>query len=163
LGLLRSDRLFDGAFSNFSGLNCLSELQPVARDLANHVKPGGHVLLCLWGKACVTEMLWFLARGQLRKSVRRLSTTSNARLGEFSIDITYHKLVDVRRAFAPWFEFQSHRAVGLFVPPSYAEAWVQKHTKTSARLQRLDLLFADWPALRSLGDHMLLEFVRCNP
>jgi SAM-dependent methyltransferase len=49
---------FDGAFSNFSGLNCLADLKPVARNLAGAVKPGGRVLLCLWSRVGLVSLSW---------------------------------------------------------------------------------------------------------
>src|SRR6202045_1576480 len=34
LGFMPNERFFDGAFSNFSGLNCLADLRPFASNLA---------------------------------------------------------------------------------------------------------------------------------
>src|SRR5208282_4508814 len=50
LGILPRQKQFDGAYSNFSGLNCAADLGPIARNLASLVRPGGHVLLCLWSR-----------------------------------------------------------------------------------------------------------------
>ena len=41
IGNLGECGLFDGALSNFSGLNCVEDLAAVARQLASLVKPGG--------------------------------------------------------------------------------------------------------------------------
>jgi SAM-dependent methyltransferase len=163
LSMLPFNDAFDGAFSNFSGLNCLSDLGPLARDLANLVQPGGRVLLCVWGRTCVAEILWYLFHGQKEKAFRRFSRQARATLGGATISVTYHRLSDIRHSFSPWFRFESRSAVGLFVPPSYAAAWISQHKKLFAQMEWLDLLCADWPVLRDLGDHLLLEFVRCNP
>lgn len=162
LALLPRDDLFDGAFSNFSGLNCLADLQPVARNLSLLVKPGGSVLLCLWSRVCLAELIWYVLHNQPKKAIRRLSGKSLARLGGVTISVSYPTVGAICRAFSPWFRLKSHRAVGLFVPPSYAEKWIRKQQKTLARLERVDQFCAEWPILRGLGDHMLLEFVRCN-
>ena len=154
---------FDGAFSNFSGLNCLADLKPVARNLAALVKPRGRVLLCLWSRVCWVEMLWYLFHGQLKKSVRRLSRVATARLGDMTIPVSYPSVHSLRDSFSPWFELRSRCAVGLFVPPSYVEQWISKHEKLLGLLEWLDSECADWPILRDAGDHMLLEFVRCDP
>ena len=47
---------FDGAFSNFGGLNCVANLSQVARDLARFVKPGSPVVLCLMNRFCLVGM-----------------------------------------------------------------------------------------------------------
>ena len=162
IGQLLSKPAFDGAFSNFSGLNCVSDLGPVARSLANLVQPGGRVLLCVWGRRCVAEMIWYLSHGERKKAFRRFSQNARATLGGITISLTYHKLRDIHCSFAPWFQLVSRSAVGLFVPPSYAGPWISPHKKLLAQFEWLDLLCAEWPILRDLGDHLLLEFVRCN-
>ena len=153
----------DGAFSNFSGLNCLADLKPVACHLANLVRPGGRVLLCLWSRVCVAEVLWYLMHGQPKKAVRRLSGKATARLGGMTISVFYPTIREVRRFFSPWFQLRSRCAVGLFVPPSYVERAISQHGKVLARLEELDHLCGGWPILRNVGDHTLLEFARCHP
>ena len=162
LGFTLSRKLFDGAFSNFSGLNCLADLRPFASNLAALVKPGGPVLLCLWSRVCVAEFFWYLFHGQLRKACRRFSGKATAKIGAVTIPVTYPTISSVRRAFSPWFQLRSRSAVGLFVPPSYVERWMSKHPKILARLEQLDRVMAEWPICRDAGDHVLLELVRCN-
>jgi len=152
---------FDGAFSNFSGLNCVADLQPVARNLASLVRPEARVLICLWSRVCLTETVWFLVRGETKKAFRRFLGKATARLGDSSIPISYPTIARVRKAFAPWFRLETRRAIGLFVPPSYVESWARSNTRAMSRLEKLDRTFAAWPILRDSGDHVLLEFVRC--
>ena len=78
------------------------------------------------------------------------------------ISVSYRSIREMRRAFWPWFALSSRRAVGLFVPPSYMERSVGGREKLLARLEQLDRLFARLPISRDMGDHVLLEFVRCN-
>jgi ubiquinone/menaquinone biosynthesis C-methylase UbiE len=153
---------FDGAYSNFSGLNCVADLQPVAHNLASLVKPGGRVLLCLWSRVCAWEIAWYLLHGQTRKAFRRLPGKATARLGELTISLSYPTVPGVKRAFAPWFSLERRSAIGLFVPPSYVEEWAGKHEATLGHLVQMDSLLARWPVLRGVGDHVLLEFTRCS-
>jgi SAM-dependent methyltransferase len=162
LGLMTSGELFDGAFSNFSGLNCLADLRPFACNLAGLVKPGGAVLLCIWSRVCVAEFIWYLFHGQPRKACRRFPGKAIAKVGDVTIAVAYPTISNVRRAFSPWFQLRSRSAVGLFVPPSYVERWMSKHPKILAGLERLDMVSANWPIFRDAGDHVLLELVRCN-
>lgn len=162
LDLMPRRPLFDGAFSNFSGLNCLEDLKPVARNLAGLVRPGGNVLLCLWSRACLVELLWYALHGQFQKAGRRLSGHAAAKVNELTISVAYHTVGQVRRAFDPWFELRTRQAIGLFVPPSYTEHWIRKHATTLALMEQLDRHCATWPLLRDVGDHVLLEFQRCK-
>ena len=162
LNRLPAGAQFDGAFSNFSGFNCLADLQPVARDLASLIKLGGNVLLCLWSRVCIGEFIWYLLHGQREKAVRRFSGKATARIGEITIHVAYPTVTDVRRALSPWFTLRRRTAIGLFVPPSYAEQWALRHQSLLRGMEHLDGLFRGWPVLRDIGDHVLLEFTRCN-
>jgi ubiquinone/menaquinone biosynthesis C-methylase UbiE len=163
LGFAVSRGPFDGAFSNFSGLNCVADLKSVARDLANLVIPGGRVLLCLWSRVCVTEVLWYLLHGHPKKAVRRFSGKTTAEVGGKKISVFYPTTGEVGHYFSPWFRLISKRAIGLFVPPSYVDSSMRNRHKLLERLDWLDRFCADWPIFRSAGDHVLLEFIRCNP
>lgn len=163
LGVLPGEGQFDGAFSNFSGLNCVADLKGVAENLARLVMPGGRVLLCVWGRACMTEVLWYLLHGQTKKAIRRFASKTTARLGELTIPVYYHSVREMRRSFSPWFQLRSRRAIGFFVPPSFIQGTIGKYEKVLAGLGGLDRLFGEWPVVRDAGDHMLLEFERCNP
>lgn len=162
LRVLADSGSFHGAFSNFSGLNCVSDLARVARELARLVIEGGRVLLCLWGRVCISEVLWYLVHGQPRKATRRFSGQAMANLEGQTIRVFYPTVREVQRCFSPWFRLRSRRAIGLFVPPSYAEQAIRNQRKLLGRLEWLDSVSAAWPILRSAGDHMLLEFTRCN-
>jgi len=162
LGVLSRQKLFDGAYSNFSGLNCMADLQPVARNLASLVRPGGRVLLCLWSRVCVAELVWYLIHGQASKAFRRFTGKATARIGEFHINVSYPTVGDVQRIFSPWFQLERRSAIGLFVPPSYVEGWAREHGTILAHLEKMDRLFARLPVFRDVGDHVLLEFTRCS-
>jgi len=161
LNCLPADALYDGVFSNFSGLNCISDWPSFAQSVASVVRPGGRVLICLWSRICLAEIVWFLLHGQFKKAFRRFAGKPTAKLGALTIQISYPSASRVERDFLPWFRLEKRKAVGLFVPPSYVEPWVQKNRKFLSQLEKLDSVFAKWPMLRDMGDHVLMEFVRC--
>ena len=149
---------FDGALSNFSGLNCLPDLRPVATDLGRLVKSGGTALICVSSRLCLWEVIWYSARANFKKAFRRVSAGTVAQLDGISVPVWYPTVRTMRRVFSPWFRLRSIRAVGLFVPPSYVEGWARKHKGILGLLERIDRVCSDWPLLRVFGDHVLLEF-----
>jgi len=153
---------FDGAFSNFSGVNCVADLAAIAVSLARLVRPGGKVLLCLWGRFCVGEIVWYLSHGRVRKALRRLSREASASLGGVEFRVHYHTVEQTEQAFAPWFLLKARHAIGLFVPPSYLERTIAGCPPILTILEFIDRLVAGWPLLRDAGDHVLLEFERCH-
>jgi len=142
---------FDGAISNFGALNCVANLPAVAVSLAALVRPGGSVAICLLGRFCAWETLYYSACLQWNKTFRRLRS---ARYHE--ILIQYPTVAEVRAAFAPDFELRRWTGIGLLVPPSYV--------KLPAALVRIlaacDRILARLPLLRGMADHRLFLLVR---
>ena len=157
---LRGQHDFDGAFSNFSGLNCVADRHAVAAELASLLRRGARLLTCFSTRLCLWEICWYMAHGDSRKAFRRTAGSSIAQLQGVSVPVWYPTISQIRRDFNPWFQLKSIRAVGLFVPPSYLEAWARRHKQTLAVLAKMDRLLARLPLLRALGDHVLLEFER---
>jgi 2-polyprenyl-3-methyl-5-hydroxy-6-metoxy-1,4-benzoquinol methylase len=151
---------FDGVVSNFSGLNCVEDPSQIARKLTHLVKPSAAALVCISTRICLWEMAWYAGRGNFKKAFRRVHGATLVRLGDVTVSVWYPTVSAMRCAFAPWFRLRSFRAVGLFVPPSYVEPWARKHQSVLACLEAMDRVFAAWPILRGIGDHVLLEFER---
>ena len=162
LGLLASSSCFDGVLSNFSGLNCVADPSQVALNLGRLVRPGGSALICISTRVCLWEIAWYAARGNFKKAFRRVRGRTIAQLDGISVPVWYPTIREMRRAFSPSFRLRSIRAVGLFVPPSYVESWARGHQRVLAALEATDRVFAAWPLLRCVGDHVLLEFERTH-
>ncbi len=157
---LRPDDLFDGALSNFSGLNCVANLQQTARDLAALVTPGAPVLLCFSTRFCLAETIWFAFHGHFRKAFRRTSGTATVMVDGFSVQVQYPTLRTIKRMFAQYFLLLSCTGIGIAVPPSYLEPWARKYPRALRLLRRIDKRISRLPWLRTIGDHMLLHFER---
>jgi ubiquinone/menaquinone biosynthesis C-methylase UbiE len=151
---------FDGIFSNFSGLNCVTDIHAVAMSISKLIRPGGRVLICLSSRFCVWEVLWFLLHGNAGKAFRRFSGRTIASLNGVSIPVWYPSIRSLRKAFADSFRLRSFRAVGLFVPPSYVEPFIRGHKSFISLFASLDRALAGLPFLRCVGDHVLLDFER---
>ena len=159
--LFQLEGSFDGAFSNFAGLNCSLDWSGVARELARLVKPGGHLLLCVMGRRCIWEIVHFFLRGRFRKAFRRVRRSpAIARIGGSSLKIVYPSVREIRQLFSPGFRLCGWRGVGVFVPPSYCEPHVVGKERTLNLLANYDAWFAHLPGIRGWGDHVLLDFVR---
>jgi SAM-dependent methyltransferase len=158
IGELNPGIRFDGAFSNFSGLNCVQDLAPVATALANLIKPGDKLLLCFSTRICLVEILFYLATLRPRKALRRARGVTEATLEGGSLTVFYPTLSQLRRTFAPHFKLTAVTGVGVAIPPSYLEPWARRHTTLFRLLLKLEPLLAPLPIFRTTGDHMLLCF-----
>jgi ubiquinone/menaquinone biosynthesis C-methylase UbiE len=157
LAELNDAPLFDGVFSNFSGLNCVPDLAVVVEQLAVRVKPGAPLLLCLSTRFCPWEILWYLLHGNFRKAFRRCGGYATARFNDYAIHVQYPTLRHLRALFAP-FTLRSCTGIGIMVPPSYLEPWARKYPRLISTLSRIDNALCNLPLFRVIGDHMLLHF-----
>lgn len=148
---------YDGALSDFGGLNCVADLGAAARGLAARLRPGAPVLLCLMGPTVPWEWFWYLAQRQPRKAFRRLAPGGVVWRGR---RIRYPAIGRTRRSFAPWFRVRRRSALGAFLPPTYAEDWAARHPRLLAWLDRIERRLETAPLLASLADHYLLELER---
>ncbi len=148
---------FDGALSNFGGLNCVDDLTAVGAGLAACLRPGAVALVCIMGPLCPWEWIWYLRQGQPSRAFRRLRRDGVPWRG---LTIRYPSLRAVRRAFAPHFRLLRAGAIGALLPPTYAEEWAERHPRLLAHLDAWERrLETRWP-LPWLADHFLLEFAR---
>jgi ubiquinone/menaquinone biosynthesis C-methylase UbiE len=149
---------FDGAFSNFSGLNCVADLASVSNNLSSLIKTGGSLVLCLSTRVCLTEIVYYALQGEWRKGIRRCKGESLATLEGAALKVYYPTLRQIVRSFKPNFRLRSVRGVGVAIPPSYLECWARRHTTAFGLLCHLETLLARLPILRTSGDHILLCF-----
>jgi ubiquinone/menaquinone biosynthesis C-methylase UbiE len=149
------DGQFDGVLSNFGALNCVPDLKLLRRALAQLVRPGGYLVICLIGRFCVWETASYLLRGRSRKAMRRWSGKSVS--SSLGLTVHYPSLKRTRDAFAPDFELLRWSGVGLFVPPSYIRGLPPA---TIGALDLLDRHVSHLPLLRAAADHRLFTFVR---
>jgi SAM-dependent methyltransferase len=150
---------FDGAYSVFAGLNCVSDLTRFGRGIARLLKPGAPLLLVMFGTLCPGEMIVETLRGRPANALRRLRRGDvPASLSGRDFTVRYHRRSDLIRMLGRAFELQSREGVGVFVPPSAAEPWISAHPRLLSMLESADRLAAR--PLAMLGDHILYRFVR---
>jgi 2-polyprenyl-3-methyl-5-hydroxy-6-metoxy-1,4-benzoquinol methylase len=162
LGALAAEGPFDGAFSNFSGLNCVEDLEPVRRNLAQLVRPGGALVASVMGRFVPWEFAWFAAHRNLKAATRRWKLQANYQLEGDGIAVVVRSVSEMRRALAPDFRLTRWKGVGIAVPPSYMEQWAARAAALTRGLAALDRGLARIPLIRSMADCALLRFVRVD-
>jgi len=143
---------FDGALSNFGGLNCVRDLSPLARALAQRIRPGGRLIVVMLGRWCAWEILWYLAHLEPHGA--------EAAIGNRKVRVWYPSPGRLRSVFAPEFKLKRIVGVGVFLPPSYLQAGFTHRNRLLRLLRRLEELLASSFFLRRFGDHILFDYER---
>jgi len=138
IGALVDEGPFDGAFSNFSGLNCVENLSDVRKNLSRLIKPGGSVVLCMLGRFVPWEIIWFGARGDWTKAMRRFQPRSASCPHGEMLKVYYRSKREITILFAPEFSLRGWKGIGIAVPPSYMEQWARRFPKLTNALDRAD-------------------------
>ncbi len=155
--LARVGGSFDCVLSNFGALNCVKDLSVLRDPLIDAVRPGGHAILCIFGRFCAWETIWFLLRARVRSAFRRLR--DQAPPSRNGPHVHYHRVRDIRRLLAPEFELITRVGIGIAVPPSFVPSLPGRVLDLAARLDRK---LAPVPGVRAMADHTLLIFRRRN-
>jgi SAM-dependent methyltransferase len=149
---------YDGALSNFGGLNTLEVWRPLAAALAQRLRPGGSLVLVPMGPVCPWEVGWYGLHGDWRRALRRFRQPATARIGTELIPIWYPPARRLRQAFSPWFACVSVESLGLWLPPSYLGHWVERWPRLFAHLCRLETKTARITG--GWGDHFIMVLRR---
>jgi len=157
IGAIDGQEMFDGAFSNFSGLNCVEDLSAVKQNLARLLKPQSTLFLCVLGRFALWEKIWYLAHGDLTKAIRTLRSSGSPAPG---IIVRYPSRKTIVSLLAPEFTLRRFKAIGVTVPPSYMESWARRFALITRGLDRVDRVVSGLPLFRSMGACILLEFER---
>lgn len=154
------DGQYEGAVSNFGGLNCVRDLPLVAAQLRRLIRPGGFFMVCLAARFCAWELAWYVARGEFGKAIRRLRGETEGRLGESRVRVYYPTMAQLRRSFVPGFRIVRRRGIGVLVPPTYCEPWARRHPRAIGLAAMLDRGLSVLPLVRAAADHACVVLER---
>lgn len=156
LGAILGEQRFDLVFSNFAGLNCVAphELVSLTKTLEGLLTDDGHLAAVIFGKYCWWETCYYLFKADARNAFRRwkhkpvvAQLTSNVQQPVF-----YYSVAEFVKSVRPLL-LREKRPVGLFIPPSYMEQSMQKHTRIFSLLVKLEKLMRPGAACSALADH----------
>jgi SAM-dependent methyltransferase len=166
MGIHEVDRLapasFDVALSNFGPLNCVPDLAESARLIADRLVRGGTLVASVIGRVCPWELALYSVRGNPARARLRFSRSSvPVPLNGEIVWTRYYGVREFTRAFrAAGLTRVDLRALGVFVPPPYMDAFAARHPRLIAGAERLDDAVGRWPGVRACGDHFLIVMVK---
>ena len=162
LGIQQLDGLaaspFDAAYSNFGPLNCVPSLPGAARLINDRLRSGGVLVASVIGRVCPWEIGIYGLRGEWRRlRIRFARGLVPVPLEGRTVWMRYETPGSFERVFTTaGFRRISLRALGLFPPPPYLQAFADRHPSLVTCLRQLDDRAGGWPGVRSLGDHFLM-------
>ena len=155
---------FDGAFSNFGGLNCARELPPTLAGLSAVMKPGSYFIACVMNRISLWEIISFLARGRWSAAFRRLRSGGvDISLNGSSLHVRYYSPGEFAKLLAPWFLVERIYGLNILSPSPNSRTFVLEHPGSTRRLLEFDNRIRFRFPWHSLGDHFVVESRRKTP
>jgi ubiquinone/menaquinone biosynthesis C-methylase UbiE len=154
-------RQFDGIVSNFAGLNCVAPaaMNGLANQFYQLLKPGGYFAAVLFGKYCLWETMYYLLKAQPTQAFRRW--TNKKVMVPLSAHVQqpvyYYSIKAFTQLMAP-LQLIEKKPVGLCIPPSWMEGFMQKHRRFYQNLVQWEEKTGNASMATSLADHAFLLF-----
>ncbi len=153
---------FDLLFSNFGGLNCVSEmeLKNLFYDFSNMLSPNGKLVLVIMGRKCLWERFYFLLKGKNQSAFRRSSRTAvPAHLGQNVMQATYYySPTEIKKMIPNTLLYKTSKPIGIAIPPSYLEPFFKTKKTFLKLLEAKEKLLNNFSFLSNYADHYLIYF-----
>ncbi|GEP49653.1 hypothetical protein FNO01nite_03250 [Flavobacterium noncentrifugens] len=153
-----TDEKFDLIFSNFGGLNCLSEirLELFFKNAAELLSENGHLILVIMPKNTLWEQFYFLAKANFKSAFRRKKHPAIANINGEKVLTYYYNPMKVKNLADGFFKLIKLHPVGFFVPPSYLEPFFRNKHRLISALSQLENGIQNRKSLSRFSDHYFI-------
>ena len=151
---------FDVVFSDFGGLNCISDLIPVVEGVKKNLKNGGIVTLVVMPKVCPWEILLAL-KGNFKVAFRRFKRggAQSHLEGQF-FKTFYFSQAYIQKVFGEEFSLVKLEGLCSFVPPPYFEFFPKRLNTTFKLLCKVENAVRFTYPFNRMADHFIITLRR---
>lgn len=152
-----SNQKFDLIFSNFGGLNCVSDLNSVTSHFPSLLKKGGRICLVIMPPVCPGEIVQVF-RGNSALAFRRFKKNGAESYVEgIKFKTYYFGLGSIITSLEERFEKISSIGLGVFTPIPQMERFQLQFPRILNLLIRLDNLLSSIFPFNRMGDHIIVS------
>lgn len=156
------DEKFDLIFSNFGGLNCI-DAKAMARlgsSLSSVLEPGGRFIAVVMPKICLWESLYLFLKGKISDVFRRNRGFAEVNVSGKQVKTWYYNSRSFSDLLGKGFKKEKVKPIGLFIPPSYMEAFFKRRIGLLHLFNRLEHVFANFSWQARFSDHYYIELTK---
>jgi ubiquinone/menaquinone biosynthesis C-methylase UbiE len=145
-------------FSNFGGLNCLSqtEIESFISDVSKLLKPNGLLACVIMGRKCRWENFFFRIKRDKRLYRRKVQNGLTTQINESTFNTYYYSPEEFARLSKPRFNLIKHKPIGYFVPPSFFNSFYKNKLWLLNLLNVFEKLFAQFSFQSDAADHYII-------
>ncbi|MBC7696510.1 MAG: class I SAM-dependent methyltransferase [Burkholderiales bacterium] len=148
-------------FSNFGGLNCLNlnEIQKFRNDCTQLQYKSDQLAFVIMSTKCWWERVYFSLKNEKPKSIRRQNNDGvETNINDIHFKTYYYSPSNLKELFKENYNCINVKPIGLFIPPSYLEPYIEKRNRLFGVLKLLDKLCARFSVFSNYADHYLIVF-----
>ena len=160
LSVFFQNEKFDLIFSNFGGLNCLSEIQMELffKNASQLLTKKGKLVLVIMPRNTLWEQGYFLFKGKLNSVFRRKKASVIANVDCEKVITYYYNPKEILTLADYYFDVKQQNPIGFFVPPSYMEPFFKNKPRFIAMLNAFEKKITSCRFLAKYADHYLIAF-----
>jgi len=149
----------DGAYSTYGAINTDPNLPLLFSDLHSILRPGGTLVLGVWNKFCLYEMVGYSMRMRPGMAVARLKNPVPVGKSRFCVPSTAYSVGSLNRLIRGSFELKKVTGVEIVLPPSNLTRYLPREPLRSL-IRRIDVSLGVHYPWNRLGDHFLGVYSR---
>jgi SAM-dependent methyltransferase len=149
----------DGAYSTYGAVNTEPRLDGMFRELHGLLRPGGLLVLGVWNKYCLYEMVGYSLRGKPSMAVARFRNPVPVGKSRFCIASWAYSVGSLDRIASRFFELTKVYGVEMFLPPSNLTKYLPRGRALGA-VKRVETEIEGTFPWNRLGDHFLAVYTR---
>lgn len=149
------DASFGGIYSTYGAINCVHRINVLPSGFHALLARNGHLVMGVYNRLCLSEILGYAAKLKIRNSVSRLRSMALEGESRFCIDVYAYTFMEIRKIFMEFFTPEYLEGVPVIIPPSNFVNYIDKFLRRFDRIKAIDYrLGTKWP-FSLLGDHFL--------
>jgi hypothetical protein len=149
----------DGMYSTYGAINTDPLLPQLFGDMASMIKPRGLLIVGVWNKYCLSEILGYSLRMRPAMVVARLRNPVPVGKSRFCIASNSYTVGAIAALMDGLFELKEVHGIEIFLPPSNLVHYLPPRPLVGM-LKRLDVSLETQYPWNRLGDHFLAVFER---
>lgn len=148
----------DGAYSTYGAVNTEPKLQTFFRDLHRLLKPGGTLLLGVWNKYYLYEILGYSLRLRPSMVTARMKSPVPVGRSRFCVSSNSYSVRSLNRLMSEHFALRKVYGIEILLPPSNLTRYLPPEPLLSL-FKKVDLVLGQTFPWNRLGDHFLAVYV----
>jgi SAM-dependent methyltransferase len=149
----------DGAYSTYGAVNTDPQLGLFFKDLNEAIRPGGTLVLGVWNRFCMYEVIGYAARLRPSMMVARFRNPVPVGKSRFCVASDAYSVGSLGEIISPYFRLDRVFGVEMFLPPSNLTRYLPPEPLLGL-LERLEVGIEGSFPWNRLGDHFLAIYSR---